>query len=347
MEPDDNLALPPAGEVPLVLEEKWLEAFYKECGREVTLAYTTLNQMKNFAMVAVAAAISGVAFSKDAQRFPDERMFLGIVIVYVFVLRFFFRAIICYINLVRWNNLQNACAQMKLLSDTRNGYQKTKNELEHIFRQNFQHFYVQWLSPISRKTQVASNLKLGFGLLFALPIFFGIWGLTSLWKSPLVEGLATFALGITVVEVYDFFASEIFDNVQATERRASNCNGSKYYPTPAAKFLFLVQWIVVAIISVSVTLVGERRMKREAAPTSVAATSSLILTSDPAGAMTSIDGLQKGTTPISITVTPGMRAMEVQQKGYISSNISIDLAANQRQSVFIRLPKEIKTSVPK
>src|SRR5712692_7160109 len=38
--------------------EKWVENFYKECGRETTLAYTTLNQMKNWAMVIAAAFIS-------------------------------------------------------------------------------------------------------------------------------------------------------------------------------------------------------------------------------------------------------------------------------------------------
>lgn len=48
------------------LDDKWIENFYKECGREVTLAYTTLNQMKNWAIVIAGALLSGFAFGTSA-----------------------------------------------------------------------------------------------------------------------------------------------------------------------------------------------------------------------------------------------------------------------------------------
>jgi PEGA domain-containing protein len=338
MEANEIPPLPAESEVPAALEDKWLEAFYKECGREVTLAYTTLNQMKNFAMIAVAAAISGTAFSKDANRFPDERMFVGIVIVYVFVLRFFFRAIICYINLTRWNTLQNACAQLKLIPDARSGA-KTKLERESEFRYNYQHFYVQWLSPISRNAQIVSNLRLGFGLLFALPVFFGTWGLISLWRSPIVEGMTVFALGITLVEVYDFFTSEIFDSVKADSRRQPNRKASNYYPTPAARSFVLLQWLAVAVISVTTALVQEQRLKLPAMNPPPPNSSTLILSSDPTAAIVYIDGVRKGTTPLLATVAPGNRTIETRQSGFIPSSVSIDLIANQSQTVFIRLRK--------
>lgn len=340
MEPDHVSPLKTEGDALTNLEEKWLEAFYKECGREITLAYTTLNQMKNFAMVAVAAAISGVAFSRDAQRFPDDRMFVGIVIVYVFVLRFFFRAIICYINLTRWNNLQNACVQLKLLSDNRTARFRTKNELESIFRNSFQHFYIQWLSPISRTAQIASNLKLGFGLLFALPIFFGTWGLINLWGSPLVDGMVVFALGMTAVEVYDFATSAIFDNVKANSKRPPTRRPSEYYPTPAGRMLFPLQWLVVAIISVAFTLIRQLPLNHQAISAPVPTSGTLILNSDPTGAVVYIDGVQKGTTPLRSLVAPGNQAIEVQQNGFISSDVAVDLGSNQSQSVFIRLHRQ-------
>src|SRR6202035_267743 len=90
-------------EAPTVLDEAWLHDFYKECGREATLAYTTLNQMKNWAMVIAAAALSGLPFGSKSSDYPTPIMFAGSVIVYTFVLRFFIRAILCYINLIRWN----------------------------------------------------------------------------------------------------------------------------------------------------------------------------------------------------------------------------------------------------
>jgi hypothetical protein len=340
--PETALPAPNLGAI-TPLNDKWLEAFYKECGREITLAYTTLNQMKNFAMIAVAAAISGIAFSKDADRFPDERMFVGVVIVYVFVLRFFFRAIICYINLTRWNNLQNACMQLSLLPDARPDRTQSQTEKEALFRSNYQNFYLQWLSPISRSAQVASNLKLGFGLLFALPILFGVWGVVSLWKSPIVEGMTTFALGITSVEVYDFFVSETFDNVKASLRRKSRHRESDYYPTPAARWLFALQWLIVALISVSVALIREHQLEpRIAAPPMQS--SRLIVTSEPTGAAAYIDGIQKGTTPLSIEVTPGTRTIEVRQNGFIPSDISIVAGPNLTQSVLLRLRGEAQTT---
>lgn len=99
----------------MTFDDGWLENFYKECGREVTLAYTTLNQMKNWAIVTAAAAISGLAFGTAASNFPNVPMFTGTVIVYAFVLRFFIRAIICYVNLIRWNTLQKDCIELKLI----------------------------------------------------------------------------------------------------------------------------------------------------------------------------------------------------------------------------------------
>src|SRR6266550_7335479 len=82
---------------------KWLENLYKESGREITLAYTTLNQMKNWAIVIAGAILSGLALGSAAGTYPSKPMFVGVVIAFAFTLRFFIRAILCYINLSRWN----------------------------------------------------------------------------------------------------------------------------------------------------------------------------------------------------------------------------------------------------
>src|SRR5258708_13880256 len=113
-----------------VLDCAWIDTFYKECGREVTLAYTTLNQMKNWAMTVAAAALSGLAFGTKSADYPNKYMFVGVVIVYVFVLRFYIRAMLCYINLCRWNRLQSDCVELKLLPKFADNEQpKSKQEL--------------------------------------------------------------------------------------------------------------------------------------------------------------------------------------------------------------------------
>ena len=123
------------------LNRDWLEAFYRECGRKITLAYTTLNQMKNWAMLIAAASISGLAFGTSATNYPNVPMLTGVVVVYVFILRFFIRAILAYINLTRWNTLQSDCLQLMLLrKKERDGTEKTEEALKEKLNKDI-HFY--------------------------------------------------------------------------------------------------------------------------------------------------------------------------------------------------------------
>src|SRR5947199_10747156 len=100
---------PQKGKDQPALDDAWLRDFYKECGREVTLAYTTLNQMKNWAIVVQAAIIASVAsFGRALLQSPKNEadpdlsvaIVIGAVLAYLFTLRFFVRAILCYINLL-------------------------------------------------------------------------------------------------------------------------------------------------------------------------------------------------------------------------------------------------------
>jgi hypothetical protein len=232
------------------LDERWLENFYKECGREVTLAYTTLNQMKNWAMLIAAAAISGLSFGTSAEKYPNVPMFTGVVLVYTFILRFYFRAILCYINLGRWNRLQSGCVALKLVGKPQKTGSADTQDLTRRLREDIQTYYHEWLSPYDRKTQLLSPLKLGFGLLFALPLFFLVHGVASLWSDFMVKGLTTFAVGVTVVELNDFFKSKFFDDVRAYEGRKSRGKIYETFPVPASRGWYIVSWVSVLILSV-------------------------------------------------------------------------------------------------
>jgi hypothetical protein len=229
-------------------DQKWLEAFYKECGREVTLAYTTLNQMKNWAMIVVAAAISGLSFGTAADKYPNVPMFVGTVVVYTFVLRFYVRAILCYINLGRWNRLQNDCVALVLAPP---GSDRPAHEAK--LAASIEIYYHQWRSVYSRKTQLISNLKLGFALFLALPLFFMVWGALTLWSSPIVQGLAFFAIGDTAVELNDFLKSGYFDNAKAHERKAKKRTPQQLFPAPESAVMFVALW--VAVVAGSILLV--------------------------------------------------------------------------------------------
>jgi len=243
-------APPPA---PAAIDDKWLDSFYRECGREVTLAYTTLNQMKNWAMLVTAAAISGLAFGTTATNYPTVEMLVGVVVVYTFSLRFFIRAILSYINLVRWNKLQSDCVQLRLLPRiASDGTVNPSAKLLSDVKEDIQNYYYEWLSPISRKRQLLHNLKLGFALIFALPLFFMVSGVFVLWSSPVVKGLAMFVLGDTIVEFNDFLKSRYFDDVNAFGKRKSRGKIYENFPVPATDSWFLASWIIVLLVSIIV-----------------------------------------------------------------------------------------------
>jgi len=238
----------------LLDDDKWLDSFYRECGREITLAYTTLNQMKNWAMVVAAAAISGLSFSSSAQQnqYPNIPMFVGTVIVYVFVLRFYIRAILCYTNLLKWNKLQSDCLSLKLMQPARNKILLTADELRKQLAEDINFHYYEFLPTVGRKTQLLANLKLGFILLFALAIFFLIWGIVGLWSSHLVRGLTVFAIGNSVLEMYDFFSSRNFDDVNAWKRRRAKGKEYGVFPVPQTRSFFIYGWVANITVSLVV-----------------------------------------------------------------------------------------------
>lgn len=210
--------------------------------------------MKNWAMVVAAAAISGLSFSSSAQQnqYPNIPMFVGTVIVYVFVLRFYIRAILCYTNLLKWNKLQSDCLSLKLMQPARNKILLTADELRKQLAEDINFHYYEFLPTVGRKTQLLANLKLGFILLFALAIFFLIWGIVGLWSSHLVRGLTVFAIGNSVLEMYDFFSSRNFDDVNAWKRRRAKGKEYGVFPVPQTRSFFIYGWVANITVSLVV-----------------------------------------------------------------------------------------------
>lgn len=169
------------------------------------------------------------------------------------ILRFFVRAILCYINLTRWNVLQSDCVQLKLLPKAKYAGASAK-DFDEKLRRDLQDYYFEWLSPLSCKEQLFSNLKLGFYLLFGLALFFMGWGAVVLRHDHLVKGLLTFAVLNTALELWDFAGSKYFDNPTAWERRARKGRIREIFPIPQSRGLFLVLWILNVAISASVAV---------------------------------------------------------------------------------------------
>jgi len=226
----------------------------------VTLAYTTLNQMKNWAITVQGAIIAAVAAfnkanpaaatdsSQSALAFPVA---IGSVLAYVFTLRLFVRAILCYNNLQRWNTLQTSILELELLprDPKPNKPLLAVDERRQMVRQNIQDYYYRWRSPLDRARQIASNLKLGFGILIAMPPILLTWSASITWDNYLVRALVAFALGATAIEAEDFFPSPFFDTADRQERQNHDI-----FPAAGSDGAYILRWILIAIISSVVAL---------------------------------------------------------------------------------------------
>lgn len=230
--------------------DNFLKEFYKECGREVTLAYTTLNQMKNWAIVvsaAIAAAIASLLKSPSAtdQASDAKIIFLGAMLAYLFNVRFFVRAVICYVNLLRWNTLQSDIARLMLQFDS--GTSKTKEELQRDVKSSIDIYYHQWLSPIDRWAQFTSNLKLGFGLLLVLPVVIMLWSGAVSWGSFYTRAATIFVVGGSAIELYEFMTTSFLDTPSARARRKASDRNR--FPSPSGKNTTFVMWTILLIAS--------------------------------------------------------------------------------------------------
>jgi hypothetical protein len=248
--PRGDLAAPP-------LDDKWLENFYKECGRELTLANGTLNLLKNWAAAVVAVSLPAlIALGRrdttvgQTHEQPEVLVYIGALVVYIFSLRFFIRAILAYVNMIRWNNLQAAILKVKLL-DPGPGPEAPlrRAQLEDELRGKIRDLYFGWNAPsgIGRLSQLASNLKLGFALVLALPLLIAGMSVTrTVLTNPASRGVTVFAIGYTLLELLDFAWSPFFDTpeVQRARRRSDN----KIFPTPitGGKYLLLLLALVLA-----------------------------------------------------------------------------------------------------
>jgi hypothetical protein len=255
--PSPPLSPPPPGK----LEGEWLQHFYKECGREATLAYTTLNQVKNWAILIVAAFISaavGIGKPWAAETLAPEAkvgIYAAAVGTYVFNLRFFFRAILCYINLLRWNRLQASIVAVKLLPPLPRAGSAAASEIDLLarLRQDIELYYHEWRSPIGRLDQVLQNLKLGFALVLVFPLLFVVVWAVQFWSHAVVRGLFAFVVGSTLVEFTDFYRSSFFDTPERFAVRRSRSNQSSF-PRPVSGVGYLVSWAFTLVVTALVAL---------------------------------------------------------------------------------------------
>jgi hypothetical protein len=188
------------------MERKWLEKFYTECGREVSLAYNVLNHSNNWG-VTLATAVLATSFI-GAVKFENGKMTLlyptiihwfYIIIAWIIMLRFFIRSALGLINMYRWNTLIYASSKILSLPES--------NLALPVYMRNcakkIDAYYYRWKSPISKRKLIWENLKLMYFWFFFIVLALFIWGVIVLERNWLYYvGISLFGISTIIESVW-------------------------------------------------------------------------------------------------------------------------------------------------
>jgi len=189
------------------MERKWLESFYKECGREVSLAYNVLNQTNNWgitmAVAVVATCFLGTARIKGGSinlTYPTLLQWYLVIFGWIIMVRFFVRSALGLVNMYRWNELINSTCKVLSLPETYPDLPLLNRNLA----KKIEAFFFNWRSPKTRWFIVWRNLKLMYLWFFIIILSLFIWGIIVLDKTILFwVGLSLFIIP-TIIEIIWF-----------------------------------------------------------------------------------------------------------------------------------------------
>lgn len=165
------------------IDRKFLDTFYRECGREVTLAYTVLNQTNTwaitfFALVMSPSLVGLVNRTEGALTFdyPNVFYWMYLIVSWGLLLRFFQRSALALSNMYRWNELASATWEAAALP----GDHPRQSKLNDTLVEKVDRLMMRWQSPRPAWDIAWGTLKLMY--LAPLIVFLSmiIWGVAVL-----------------------------------------------------------------------------------------------------------------------------------------------------------------------
>jgi hypothetical protein len=166
------------------IDRKFLDTFYRECGREVTLAYTVLNQTNTWAITFFAAVIGSSLVGlvkKDSPGsysfdYPNPFHWLYLILAWGLLLRFIQRSALALSNMYRWNKLAASVWEVAALPE-RHPLQPELNDALVLL---VDELMIRWRDPHPRGFVLWGTLKLMY--IGPLVVLLGliIWGILAL-----------------------------------------------------------------------------------------------------------------------------------------------------------------------
>jgi hypothetical protein len=189
------------------MERKWLDSFYKECGREVSLAYNVLNQTNNWG-ITLAVAVVATCFLGTARfeggsitlAYPTLLQWYLVIFGWIIMVRFFVRSALGLVNMYRWNELINSTCKVLSLPESHPDIPLLNRNLA----KKIEAYFFRWRSPKTRWFIVWHNLKLMYLWFFIILLSLFTWGIIGLEKTVLFwVGLILFIVP-TIIEIVWF-----------------------------------------------------------------------------------------------------------------------------------------------
>jgi hypothetical protein len=188
------------------MEKQWIESFYKECGREVSLAYNVLNQTNTWGVTLGSAVLTAgllgaikVGEGNIYFNYPNIYQWYFVIVAWIIMLRFFVRSALGLANMYRWNFLIKASTKVLSLPE---GHMARPIFLQHLCDAIDAYFY-SWKSPIKRAKLFWENLRLMYLWFFLIILVLFIWGLAKLPKNTFYWlGVAAFMVPLVVETIF-------------------------------------------------------------------------------------------------------------------------------------------------
>lgn len=185
------------------MEKPWLEKFYTECGREVSLAYTVLNYTNNWGVtlgagVLATGFLSAVKLESTGIKivYPTTVHWFFVIFSWIVMIRFFVRSALALVNMYRWNELIFSSSKVLSLSDE----DPNRPLFERNLAKKIDSYFFRWRSPRTKRYIIWHSLKLMYMWLFLVVLGLFGWGVACLPRNLYYFiGLAIF-LGSTVLE---------------------------------------------------------------------------------------------------------------------------------------------------
>jgi hypothetical protein len=101
--------------------------------------------------------------------------------------------------------------------------------------------------------------------------------------------------------------------------------------------------VAAAVAVLAVVAAGVPVARRWASPSAAANDGTLVMTTNPAGAKLFVDGVERGVTPLTVSLKPGAHALELRGDGPVRT-MPITMNAGAQVSQYIELPKTAAAS---